>query len=379
MEPKALFTASTYSHIRNFHLPYIRALRDQGWAVHVACGGAPMELPGAGRVIHLPFEKKMSSPRNFAAARLLHREMAREGYALVSAHTSLAAFFTRLAVRGLDPRPVVVNTSHGYLFDDGTPALKRQILLWAERLTAGDTDLLLTMNGWDETLARRYRLGREIVHIPGVGVDFSRFSASDPAAAEALRGEFGFTRGNFLCVYAAEFSQRKHQETLIRALPLLPERVALLLPGDGALWEDCRALAAGLGVERRVIFPGQVKNMAPWYAASDCAVSSSRSEGLPFNIMEAMYLGLPVAASAVKGHVDLIRDGENGLLFPYGDVEACAACLRRLSGQPELAVALSQRAKSDSEQYSLERVLPAVMDAYGLVVPALHAKEGSYR
>lgn len=375
MEPVALFTASTYSHIRNFHLPYIRALRAQGWAVHVACGGAPMELPEADRVIHLPFEKKMSSPKNFAAARLLHREMAREGYALVSTHTSLAAFFTRLAVRGLDPRPVVVNTTHGYLFDDGTPALKRQILLWAERLTAGDTDLLLTMNGWDDALARRYRLGREIVHIPGVGVDFSRFSAPDPAAARALRGEFGFTEGNYLCVYAAEFSQRKHQETLIRALALLPEHIALLLPGNGALWEDCRALAAELGVERRVIFPGQVKNMAPWYAAADCAVSSSRSEGLPFNIMEAMYLGLPVAASAVKGHVDLIRDGENGLLFPYGDVEACAACLRRLSGQPELAAALSEQAKADSGQYSLERVLPIVMEAYGLVVPELGKKK----
>ena len=142
MERKALFTASTYSHIAHFHRPYLRALSNQGWTVDVACAGARIEIPEARRVIHLPLEKSISSPVNFKAAALLRREMKAEGYALVSAHTSLAAFFTRLAARGLDT--VVVNTCHGYLFDENTPWAKRNIRLGAEKLTAGRTDLLLT-------------------------------------------------------------------------------------------------------------------------------------------------------------------------------------------------------------------------------------------
>ena len=99
-ERKVLFTASTYSHIRSFHLPYLAEFARLGWTVDVACGGTPMELPGARRVIPVPFEKSMTSPKNLSAVRLLRREIRREGYALVSCHTALASFFTRLAVKG---------------------------------------------------------------------------------------------------------------------------------------------------------------------------------------------------------------------------------------------------------------------------------------
>ena len=143
MKKKVLFTASTFSHIRNFHLPYLRGFHQQGWQVHVAAGGEPGSLPCADKAVVLPFRKKMGAPDNFAAAAQLRRLIQREGYTLITTHTSLAAFFTRLALLGIRNRPPVVNMVHGYLFDDATPFLKKQILLTAERLTAPCTDLLL--------------------------------------------------------------------------------------------------------------------------------------------------------------------------------------------------------------------------------------------
>ena len=80
MERKVLFTASTYSHIAHFHRPYLRAFSQLGWTVDVACGGEPLDLPEARRVISLPFEKSISAPANFRAARLLRRELKAEGY-----------------------------------------------------------------------------------------------------------------------------------------------------------------------------------------------------------------------------------------------------------------------------------------------------------
>lgn len=367
MEKKILVTASTYSHIVRFHRPYLRAFAQQGWTVDAACGGAPMDIPECRRVIHLPLEKSITAPANFRAAALLRKELKAEGYALVSTHTSLAAFFTRLAARGLDA--TVVSTCHGYLFDEDTPAPKRALLLEAERLTASRTDLLLTMNRADLDIAQKHRLGKTILPIPGMGVDFTPLDACPPTAGELLRSELALPQGAFAVLYPAEFSSRKSQSTLLHALTQLPEDIFLLLPGDGALLGECKALAQRLGVEGRVRFPGNVERMAPWYAAADCAVSSSRSEGLPFNVMEAMHAALPIAATAVKGHTDLIRDGENGLLFPYGDVSACAGAIRRLREDTALARELGAQAREDSEQYRLEAVLPQVLEAYRAVAP----------
>lgn len=361
---RVLFTASTASHIRNFHRPYLRAFRDLGWTVAAACGGNAASIPEAEETLELPFEKKMTAPANFRAQRMLRQWLEERPCDLICTHTSLAAFFTRRAAAGLKRRPAVVNMAHGYLFDDGTPALKRAVLLAAEKWTAGQTDLLLTMNEYDLQAAQRHKLGRRVSFVPGVGVDFSRLDETGRLDRTALRREQGFGPEDFVLVYGAEFSGRKHQEMLIRALPELPERVKLLLPGQGALWDACRDLARALEVEDRVRFPGQAADMAPMYAMADGAVSASRSEGLPFNIMEAMYIGLPVVASAVKGHTDLISRDRTGLLYPYDDRAAFAGAVRRLLEEPGLGARLGAAAHEAVQPYALDRVLPLVMEEY---------------
>ena len=184
MSNRILFTASTYSHIRSFHLPYLRAFQADGWEVHIACGGPIPPECGADRSFSVPFEKRMSSPANFRAQRMLRDLIKEHRYQLVITHTSLAAFFTRRAAASLSPRPPVINMVHGYLFDDGTSLLKRSILLAAEKLTARQTDLLLTMNSYDLQAARQYRLGARVEAVPGIGVDFSRLER--PAASPGL-------------------------------------------------------------------------------------------------------------------------------------------------------------------------------------------------
>ena len=365
---KVLFTASTYSHIVNFHRPYLATFRRLGWRVEVACGGAPMEIPEAHRVVYIPFEKEMTSPRNVTAWRQLRRLMREEGYDLVSCHTSLASFFTRMAAAGLKNRPKVACVAHGYLFGEESSAAKNLLLGTAEKLAAPVTDLLLTMNRWDTRYARAHKLGRQIAEIPGIGLDTSRLEPVSEAERAALRAEWGVGKHDLLLLYAAEFSDRKSQQVLIRAMTRLPEQVKLALPGQGDLREACMSLARELGLEGRVRFPGQVR-MAPWYGAADLAVSSSRSEGLPFNIMEAMYCGLPVVASRVKGHTDLLEESEAGLLYPYGDWAACAGCIQDLLLDPELREQMGQRGRQAVEVYTLDRVLPVIMAQYGTLVP----------
>lgn len=364
MKPKLLYAASAYIHLMNFHRPYLRAFRERGWEVHALCADPKGDIPEADRTIAAPFRKKMSAPDNFIAALRIRRLVREEGYALIIVHTSLAAFFVRLALKGLRQRPKLINMVHGYLFDDDTPAPKRQILLAAEKLTAPQTDLLITMNRYDHALAQRERLAARELYVPGVGVDFSRFASASPEAGRRLRASLGIPEGDYVLLCAAELSGRKSQPVLIRALRELPERVRLVLAGSGAEQESCAALAQELGLEERVLFPGHVGNIGDWYAMADAVVTASRIEGLPFNVMEAMVLRKPVVASRVKGHEDLIEDGRTGLLYPYGDASACAAAVRRLMADPALGESLAAEAAAQIGQYALERVFPQVMAAY---------------
>ncbi len=370
MTRRVLFTASTASHIRNFHLPYLRRFRELGWEVTVACGGPVGDLPEADRVLPLPFRKKITAPANLRATALLRRELGATRYDLVTTHTALAAFFTRLALPRSGPRPTVVNMVHGYLFDLQDPGFRDRLLLGAEKLTAGRTDLVLAMNQTDLETAQALSLAPRVAYIPGVGVDFRRLDPALAAGRAAERRRLGVGEGEFLLLYPAEFSRRKDQPTLLRALARLPEGVTLALAGSGTELARCQALARELGVERRVRFLGQVAEMGPWFAAADAAVSSSRSEGMPFNIMEAMYAALPVVATARKGHTDLLTDGQSGLLFPVGDDAACARAVERLLREPELAPRLGEAAHRAVLDYALDRVLPQVMDAYLSAVPA---------
>lgn len=360
--PSVLFTASTFSHIISFHLPYLRRFRELGWQVDVACGGAMRDIPFADAVVALPLEKKISAPSNFRAASLLRRRMEREHYDLVVTHTTLAAFFTRWAMRGMRTRPRVVDVVHGYLFDDGTQGLKRLLLTEAERLTAPQTDLLLTMNAWDTQWAAAHHAAARVEEIPGMGVDLSRFQAVEEKR-QAMREKLGLAEQDVALIYPAEFGPRKDQATLLRALPLLPERVKLLLPGRGELLDRCRQQAAALGVADRVILPEFVHNIPDWLAAADISVSSSWKEGLPFHIMEAMACGLPAVVTAIKGHTDLVGP-ENGLLVPCRDENAFAAAIQKLADQPSLRARLGEAGRRKVQRYGLETVLPQVMERY---------------
>ncbi len=369
MNPRVLFTASTPSHIRNFHLPYLRRFHELGFAVDVACGEPVGEIPYADQVIPLPFQKKITAMENWKATRILKKHFRQVPYSLVVTHTSLAAFFTRLALPCGPSRPPVVNMAHGYLFDLNNPGAKDRLLFHAERLTAKGTDLVLTMNAQDLEIARLFHLGRRVSSVPGVGVDFTPLDVLlSPSAAPSL--PLSLPENAFCLLYAAEFSHRKNQALLIRGLAALPDHVHLLLPGQGALWADCKRLAEDLGLAQRVHFPGQVTNIAPWYALADGAVSASRSEGLPFNIMEAMYAGLPIVASAVKGHTDLLTNGQTGLLYTPDDPAAFAAAVRRLLVDPDLARRMGQAAHQAVLPYSLPQVLPQVMEEYLSVLPS---------
>ncbi|MEG1073083.1 MAG: glycosyltransferase, partial [Oscillospiraceae bacterium] len=202
---KVLYAASTFGHLAAFHRPYLRFFQERGYEVTAMAGGTLCELPEADKLWQVPFEKTMTSTNNFKLVPEMAEQLKREQYDIISVHTALAAFFVRLAVKLAGKGDtVVLNTVHGYLFDGNTSKPKRLLLMAAEKLTAGVTDCVLTMNREDTEIAQRKKLGKQVVQIPGMGIDYDRFAAPK----HEPDGE------KFTLVYAAEFSTRKNQQML---------------------------------------------------------------------------------------------------------------------------------------------------------------------
>ena len=103
--------------------------------------------------------------------------------------------------------------------------------------------------------------------------------------------------------------------------------------------------------------------MAALYPLCDAVVSTSRSEGLPFHLMEAMSCGTPAIAFDVRtGPREIIQDGINGYLIKDGEEEAMADQLITLLGKEELCAQLGRNAKESAKRYDKDAVLPRWME-----------------
>ncbi len=318
---KVLMAASESSHFKNFHIPYIRYLLDNGVEVHTASNG---EFSLAG-IVHtqLNFRKKLLSPSNIAVIFKLARLIRRERYDAVYTNSTLAGFVGRMAViLSGSKRTECRHICHGYLFDDDG-SMRSKMYLMFERLVKARTSLLAVMNSDDLRIAEKYRLGKEIVFLDGMGLDEKKFPPLPTERISERRAKFGADT-LFLCV--GEFSARKNQSTVLRAFARLKRTdCALIYAGEGAMFEECKALAETLGIADKTFFLGHCTDMNELYRACDCLISASRYEGLPFNVMEALYCGETVLLSDVKGNRDL-----SDKVYPYNDIAALSELMEKI-------------------------------------------------
>lgn len=137
--------------------------------------------------------------------------------------------------------------------------------------------------------------------------------------------------------------------------------IHLLIVGDGPLRRKLEKLAVVLGMAEHVTFTGFQEAVFPWIAAMDVFVLSSPKEGLPRVILEAMLLGKPVVASNVIGSRELVSDGETGLLYDYGNIEALTARLKELlTDEDKRAVMGAAGRKRVLTEYSIEHYVMEV-------------------
>jgi glycosyltransferase involved in cell wall biosynthesis len=282
---------------------------------------------------------------------------------IVSAHSSKAGILARLAARSLGIPALF--TAHGWAFTEGVPALQRFGARWIERGASTLAQLIILVSEYDRRIAISSSVGGaeklRVVHNGMPDVSLEQRARPDVAPPRM--------------VMIGRFAEQKDHGTLFRALAQLRDRDwSLDLVGDGPLRGRAEALVVELGLEDRVSFLGMRTDVGSLLARAQVYVLSSRWEGLPRSIIEAMRAGLPVAASDVGGVAELIEDGATGCLVPRGDVDALAARLGELLGSSELRQLLGKQGRMRYEsEFTFERMYERTLGSYREVIGAVCA------
>jgi sugar transferase (PEP-CTERM/EpsH1 system associated) len=266
--------------------------------------------------------------------------------------------------------PAILHSEHGWNVDDLVGGKTRPALLRRLHSVFVDRHIVVSRH-LGRYLADRVRVDTaRIEHICN-GVDIARFVPR--GEARRAPGPEGFwNSGSFVVGTVGRLQPVKDQAALLaaaaRLLELRPEldsRLRVVLVGAGPMESELRARARALGLGARTWFAGAVTDVPALLSSFDVFVLTSLMEGISNTLLEAMACGLPVVATAVGGNVELVRDGDTGLLVSPGDVEALAQKLARVATEPDLASMLGARARAAAiGEFSLEAMVRRYGELY---------------
>lgn len=195
------------------------------------------------------------------------------------------------------------------------------------------------------------------------GIDIGRFENASPLQ----RAELGLSENDFVLTMVSLFRYQKDQDTIIKAMGLLPKNFKLLLVGEGDRKPILRELATSLGVEDQVIFIGQRQDVPQILKTVDVVVQSSHFEGLSLSSVEAMAAGKPIVASDVDGLREVVNGA--GLLFEHGNHEQLANIIKLLSDSKEYYREIVSRCQQHAAKYSIEAMAQGYKEVYDSLMP----------
>jgi len=321
---KVLFTSHT-ANFQKFNRPFMRMLKEQGWEVHYASAGEE-EILDTDQAFVVPFERSPFKLGNVKAYFALKKIIDRGKYDMIHTHTPMGSVVTRLAARASRKKGTrVLYTAHGFHFFKGAPLLNWLTYYPIEKYMARHTDTLITINNEDFERAKA-KFKTRVEYVPGVGIDPKKFDIKMSKADKSkLRKSLGLSDTDFVLLYPAELNKNKDQSMLIDVMERATAKykdIHLLLPGVDSLDGYHRRIINKKGLAEKVHLLGYREDIPQLLKITNLSVSTSRREGLPVNIMEAKYIGVPIIVTDCRGNRDLVEYDECEAVVAPGDVSA---------------------------------------------------------
>lgn len=263
--------------------------------------------------------------------------------------TVLARFFYRLPVILVHTRRQVSLSMGGFF----------QNLIYV----SGTDKIVAVSEGVKRSLVEK-KIPADHVEVVYNGTPTEKYQHLDSAVVNQLIKKFSITNSDLVigCV-----ARRKKQDQLLRALDLIGRPVKVILVGI-AEDDELREIRSRWKLPHQIFYEGeQAGSLAlHYYKIFSVTVLCSTTEGLSQGLLESMYLGTPVIATAAAGNLDLIKSGENGLLFPDEDLAALAAAIRSVTEDLNLRQKLiSGGITTASDTFSIDRTIAHYEKLFG--------------
>ncbi len=225
------------------------------------------------------------------------------------------------------------------------------------------------------------RLGVDVdIHVVPNGVNLRPYLDNQQLVD---RQKFGIGSEDVVLIYVGRLGPEKNLPFLLRSFAGTAhayDKARLLIVGDGPERDNLQDRVNAMGIQKKVVFTGMVpyQSLPGYLHMADAFITASITEVHPLSVIEAMAAGLPVLGIDSPGVGDIIHDGVTGLISS-NDLATFTAQMVRLVSQPELRSEMSQHARQESEQYSIERTAMLMLDLYEKTVAKAQAKRPPLR
>lgn len=388
MEVKcALFVTTTASMIDQFNRGNIDILKKMGYEVHIACNLAAgnttskesthkfiedMHKEGV-KVFDYPFTRSpFAYGKNLRLSLKLRKQIKKYRYKIIHCHTPVGGVVARIAsafiVKKWGGR--VIYTAHGFHFYHGAPLKNWLIFYPIEREMSWLTDTLITINSEDYSRVKKSFHARQIIYVPGVGVNTDVYSAegvSIQTKKELRKKIIPEIQSEDKTIYLSvgELNENKNHSIIIEALGRMNnDKIHYYIAGIGEKKRELESQINKLNLKEQVFLLGYRTDISDLMKLSDVFVLPSKREGLNVSLMEAMSSGLPCLVSNIRGNRDLIKDSKGGYLVAPNDVDGWQKVMSRMWENKDEQIKFGQWNRNRIKNFSLRKVQKQMEDIY---------------
>ena len=360
--------------------PHLQRLGLRVEIVFLGEGAALAET--AERGIHASAVRKRGRGDLLAIHRLARAMRARRP-AIVHTHTLSTNFYGRFAAM-LARVPRCVTTVHSFMGDllqhDPTGRFGNRLLFWQNQCMNRFADRLVAVSEGVQERLLSNGIPPARIRLIRCGIDLDDVGEAGGSRAE-VRQQLGLTPADWVIGNIARADPVKDQMTLLEAaIPMMQSdpSINLVIVGEGLERPELAARALAAGVEEQVRLLGRVSNARTLMPGFDVYVLSSRMEGVPLSMLEAMAARRPVVATRVGGIPEVVEDGLSGLLVPESAPERLRETIGLLRGDGALAERLAVGGRRRVEQvYDARATSRELADLYFELLDATPKKQSA--